>query len=103
MTKLPNIIAPKLLKKQVNSDSDKQSFFNKPVTYGSDTMIGLAKLINKKKINILNIDSLNPSDVKKFSMALHIKAIGSKSTVRLRDEIKFICKLYAAGQGTQLK
>ena len=99
MTKLPNIIAPRLVKKQINSDSEKKSLFNKPVNYGSKTMTGLAQLISKKKIEILNLDNLEATEVKKISKALHIKGISSKSVVRLLEEIKFVSKMYAAGQG----
>ena len=99
MTKLPSIIAPRLVKKQINSDSEKKSLFNKPVNYGSNTMTGLAQLISKKKIDILNLDNLDATEVKKISKALHIKGISSKSVIRLLEEIKFVCKMYAAGQG----
>ena len=99
MTKLPNIIAPGLVKKQVNSDSDKKTLFNKAVTYGSETMLGLKKLISKKEIDILNLSNLKSTEVKMISRALHIKSIASKSNVRLLEEIKFVCKMYAAGQG----
>ena len=99
MTKLPSIIAPRLVKKQINSDSEKKSLFNKPVNYGSSTMTGLAQLISKKKIDILNLDNLDATEVKKISKALHIKGISSKSVIRLLEEIKFVCKMYAAGQG----
>ena len=99
MTKLPSIIAPRLVKKQINSDSDKKSLFNKAVNYGSNTMTGLAQLISKKQIDILNLDNLEASEVKRISKALHLKGISSKSVVRLLEEVKFVCKMYAAGQG----
>ena len=99
MTKIPNIIAPGLVKQQVNSDSDKKTLFNKPVSYSSETMAGLTLLITRKKIDILNLDDLTSAETKKISRDLHLKSIASKSNVRLLEEIKFVCKLYAAGQG----
>ena len=99
ITKLPNIIAPRLVKKQINSDIEKKSLFNKPVNYGSNTMAGLAQLILKQKIDILNLDNLDASEVKNISKALHLKGTSSKSVIRLLEEIKFVCKMYAAGQG----
>ena len=102
MTRFPNIIAPLLLKKQVNSDREKETLFNKQVSYGPETMIGLAKLISKKKIDILNLDNLSSSKVKDISKDLCIKGISSKSNVRLLEEIKFVAKMYAAGQGMLL-
>ena len=102
MTRLPSIIAPGLLKKQVNSDREKETLFNKQVSYGSKTMTGLAKLISKNKIDILNLDNLSSLQVLKISKALHLKQTSVKSNVRLLEEIKFVCKMYAAGQGTFL-
>ena len=99
MTRIPNIIAPALIKKQVNSDRDKETLFNSPVSYGSKTMTGLAKLISKNKINILQLDDLSSEEIKNFSKALSIKQPSTKSNVRLLEEIKFVCKMYAAGQG----
>ena len=56
MMKIPNIIAPRLLKKQINTDCEKKSFFNKKVIHGPETFAELAKLISKKKLDILNVD-----------------------------------------------
>lgn len=44
-------------------------------------------------------DNLTTQEVKNISKKLHIKEIGKKSGVRLLEEIKFISKLYSAGQG----
>ena len=94
MTRLPNIIAPRLLKKQTNSDREKETLFNKKVSYGSETMVGLTKLIAKQKIDILQLDKMSGDTVKKTSKLLCIKNIPSKSNVRLLEEIKFVCKMY---------
>ena len=56
MMKIPNIIAPRLLKKQINTDCEKKSFFNKKVIHDPVTFAELAKLISKKKLDILNVD-----------------------------------------------
>ena len=99
MLKLPNIMAPKLVLKQINTDTEKQTLFNQDVNYGSETMTELAKLISKRRIDILNLDSLSSNEVRSISKALHIKKVARKSNVRLLEEINFICKMYAAGQG----
>ena len=101
MLKIPNIIAPRLLRKQVNTDSQKESLFNQNVNYGPETMIGLAKLISAKKIDILDLDSLKTNEVRKIGQKLCIK-MGNKSNVRLLEEIKFVCKMYTAGQGNTI-
>ena len=45
-------MAPKLLKKQVNSDSKKKTLYGKEIVYSSETLAALAKLIRKREINI---------------------------------------------------
>ena len=99
MLKLPNIMAPKLVLKQVNTDTEKETLFNQKVNYGPETMTELAKLISKRRIDILNLDSLSSNEVRSICKALHVKSIARKSNVGMLEEIKFICKMYAAGQG----
>ena len=65
-------------------------------------MTGLTNLISQKKINILDLDSLTSAEIKQFSKTLDIKQISDKSNVRLLEEIKFISKMFAAGQGMYL-
>jgi hypothetical protein len=93
-------MAPKLLKKQVNTDYTKETLFNKETTYGSKTMAGLARLIQKKSIDITNLDTMSPSNIKSVSKQLKLKSISEKSTVRLLEEIKAVAKMYVAGQGS---
>ena len=94
------IMAPKLLKKQVNTDYTKETLFNKETTYGSKTMAGLARLIQKKSIDITNLDTMSPSNIKSVSKQLKLKSISEKSTIRLLEEIKAVAKMYVAGQGS---
>ena len=99
MTNIPIIIAPKLLKQQVNSDSDKKTLFHKKFAHGPESFSGLAKLINRNQIDITDLDSLSPENVKNISKDLNIKKISSKNKTRLLEEIKFLCEMYVAGQG----
>ena len=91
-------MAPKLLKQQVNTDYTKETLFNKKTTYGSKTMAGLAKLIQKKAIDITNLDTMSAKEIKKVSKQLKLKT-SSKSNTRLLEEIKAVTKMYVAGQG----
>ena len=102
MLKVPLIIAPKLLKQQVNSDNCKETLFNQKTNYGPATMTGLSLLIAKGEIDILNLDSMSPKQAKKVSKALKLKGISRKSNIGLVDEIKFVSKMYVAGQGNFL-
>ena len=45
------------------------------------------------------LESLSAGKLKDISQKLQLKQIGKKSATRLLDEIKFLSKIYAAGQG----
>jgi len=62
-------------------------------------MAGLARLIASNKIDILRLVSMSESDIKMVSKELCLKGISKKSNVNLLEEIKFIVKMYEAGQG----
>ena len=98
MTKLPVIMAPKILKSQVNSDHEKKTLFNKKVQFNSDTFKGLAELIRDGKIDITNLESLSQQDIKWVSKELKLK-MSKKSNTRLLEEIKSVCSAFIAGQG----
>ena len=83
MLKIPNIITPRLLRKQVNTDSQKESLFNRTDNYGPETMTSLAKLISAKEIDILNLDSQSNDEVNQICKKLNIKSVAKKSKVRL--------------------
>ena len=92
-------MAPKLLKKQVNSDYKKETFFNKEVKFGQDTLAQLARLVQKGRIDITNLDAMKDDDIKKVSKALKLKSISKKSNANKLEEIKAVTKVDVAGQG----
>ena len=55
MTELPNIIAPSLLRSQVNNDKNKKTLFGKRVTVSKKSLATISKLISENKIDILKI------------------------------------------------
>ena len=59
MTALPNIIAPALLRKQVNTDKDKKTLFGKPVSISQSTLSAMSQLVADNKIDILNLEDLS--------------------------------------------
>ena len=92
-------MAPKLLRKQVNNDVLKETLYNKPNTYGQDTLAAFSQLVMKDELNLADLDSLSPDDIKAISRKLHFKKITKKSNVMLLEEIKHISKVFIAGQG----
>ena len=92
-------MAPKILRKQVNNDVLKETLFNKKNTYGPNTMAGLALLVGRREINLTDLDSLSPDEVKRVSKELQLSKIYRKTNVMLLEEIKYVAKMYIAGQG----
>lgn len=95
-------MAPKILRKQVNNDVLKETLFNKKNTYGPNTMAGLALLVGRREINLTDLDSLSPDEVKRVSKELQLSKIYRKTNVMLLEEIKYVAKMYIAGQGKKL-
>ena len=71
--RVPVIMAPKLLRKQVVTDYKKESIFNKKSTYGPENMTGLAKLLQRGQLDITCLDQLTPTEVKRVSRELKLK------------------------------
>ena len=92
-------MAPKLMKKQVNNDASKKTLIDKPKYCNAKTMAGLTKLIANGGLDILNIDALSSSDLKKIGRKLKLKDISKMSNVALREEIKTVVKVFVSGQG----
>ena len=61
-------------------------------------MAGIATLVAKREINLTDIDSILPGDLKKISKELKLK-ISKKSNKMLLEEIKYVARMYVAGQG----
>lgn len=92
-------MAPKLLLQQVNNDIKKETLFNKKNIYGPDTMAGIARLVARKEINITDLDSILPDDVKTIGKELKLNKISRKTNKMLIEEIKYVARMYIAGQG----
>ena len=67
--------------------------------YGPDTMAGIARLVARKEINITDLDSILPDDVKTISKELKLNKISRKTNKMLIEEIKYVARMYIAGQG----
>ena len=94
-------MAPMLTRAQVNNDVLKETLYNRKYNFGPDTMKGLASLVARKEINVTDIDSIPPDEIKRISKELKLK-VSKKSNKMLVDEIKFVSKMYIAGQGNSI-
>ena len=96
--RIPIIMAPKLLRSQVNNDVLKETLYNKKYNHGPNTMAGMANLVRRREINVTDIDSISPNIILKIGKELKLKT-SKKSNKMLVDEIKHVAKMYIAGQG----
>jgi len=62
-------------------------------------MIRLSKLIQSGKLDIVNIDALSASELRKIGRELKLKELSKKSNIALLEELKTIVKVFVAGQG----
>lgn len=92
-------MAPKLMKKQVNNDVSKKTLIDKPRHCNATTMARLSKLIQSGKLDIVNIDALSASELRKIGRELKLKELSKKSNIALLEELKTIVKVFVAGQG----
>ena len=94
-------MAPKLMKMQVNSDKNKETLYNKSISYGPKTLAGMSTLVRKQEINLTGLDSLDASEISRISKELNLK-ISSKSNKMLLEEIKHVARTFLAGQGKHI-
>ena len=87
------------MKKQVNNDVSKKTLIDKPRHCNATTMAGLSKLILSGRLDIMNIDALPASELKKIGRELKLKKLSKKSNIALLEELKTIIKVFVAGQG----
>ena len=96
MLKLPVIMAPKLLGKQVNNDENKKTVFSDQTgQYSDETLAELTNMINSNKIDVLHLENLHVDELKSISVRLGFirsKNSKTKSEVALRNELKLIVK-----------
>ena len=99
MLKLPIIIAPSLLGSQTNHDAEKKSLLDQTITYEPATFVKFTEMIDKGKIDILNIDKLDLTELKSLGRELNLKKVGEKTGLILRNELINMSKHFMSGQG----
>ena len=98
LLKLPLIIPPSLLGQQINHDIKKRTLLEKKNEFSKDTMAELAKMIDKKEINILGIQDLNAEQLIEVAIKLKLEQPRKKSSTNLRNELTHLVKIFLAGQ-----
>ena len=82
----------------INTDCDKKSLFNKEITYKSDVLEKLVKMVSEKRIDVLNLNNLDGKKLKDVAKEIGITT-SKKSNVALLEEIKAVTRIFLAGQG----
>ena len=70
MLKLPLIIAPGLLGKQINNDFQKKSLLDKEIKYKQETFIEFHRFIENRELNILSVSTMNVPELKEWARKL---------------------------------
>ena len=99
MLKLPIIIAPSLLGSQTNHDVEKQSLLDKTIEYEPATFTKFTEMLDRGRIDILNIDKLDVTELKSLGRELNLKKVGDKTGLILRNELINMSKHFMSGQG----
>lgn len=86
MLKIPIIMAPCLIGKQVNSDVEKKSLIDKTIEYKKETFSNFHRLVQEKKINILSIHKMTYVELKQIMDELDVP-VGDRNATLLRSEL----------------
>ena len=98
MLKLPIIMAPGILAKQVNNDTKKESLLDKSIQHSAETYREFIKMIDNKEINVTKLGSLKLADLKEIGRSLKFQNVTDKSGQMLRQELQHLAKTFIAGQ-----
>ena len=93
-------MSPCLMSKQVNNDVEKKSLIDKTIKYEKETFKNFHRLIQRKELNILNINKMNLGELSEIMRKLEI-TIGDRNATLLKAELDNMAKLYTAGQVTK--
>ena len=99
MLKLPLIIAPSLLGKQVNNDNEKMSLLDKTVNYKPEIFEKFIEMVDDGKIDILGIDKMGKKATLSIAKGIGLEVTDKTSLVVLKNEIKNMALHVLAGQG----
>ena len=97
MLKLPIIMAPCVLRTQVNNDIFKKTIMEKEFFYEEETLDIFMKMIETKQIKINSISDLSSAQLRKFSTELGIYD-SKKSAELMRSDLLNLSKILLAGQ-----
>ena len=97
MLKLPIIIPPVLLGKQINSERLKKTIMEKEFSYSDETLETFMDLVESKEIKINSIYDMKAPQLKQLSEKLGISH-PKKSTEILKIDLTNLAKIFIGGQ-----
>lgn len=96
--KIPIIMADCILGTMTNTEGRKKTLMNTNQKYNKDVLANFLKMVSNKRIDILGLDKLDSSQLKKISSEIGIKTSKKSNTVLL-EELKSLARIFLAGQG----
>ena len=96
--KIPIIMADCILGTMTNTEGRKKTLMNTNQKYSKDVLANFLKMVSNKRIDILGLDKLDSSQLKKISSEIGIKTSKKSNTVLL-EELKSLARIFLAGQG----
>jgi hypothetical protein len=97
MLKLPIIMAPCLMRKQVNNDIGKKTLMEKEFQYEAETMETFMRLVESKELKISGISELKVPELNNLSKQLGIY-VAKKSGELMKIDLINLSKIFLAGQ-----
>ena len=97
MLKLPIIIPPALLRKQVNNEKAKKTLMEKHFLYTDETLGTFIKMVETKEIRINRIPDMTTQELKKVSEKLGIYD-AKKSSELHKIDLTNLSKIFPGGQ-----
>ena len=97
MLKLPIIIPPTLLGKQINTEQSKKTLMEKEFEYTDETLGVFMELVEKKEIRVNRIHDMKSQELKDLAIKLGIHD-PKKSSELLKIDLTNIAKIFIGGQ-----
>ena len=97
MLKLPIIMAPSVLRKQVNSDWTKKSLMEREFTYTEEALAHFIKLVETRRVKINSISDLTSAELSELSREIGVYD-AKKSAELMKIDLINLSKIFLAGQ-----
>ena len=97
MLKLPIIVPPILLRKQINNEHTKKTLMEKEFSYTDETLDIFMSLVESKEIRVNSIHDMKAPQLKQLSEKLGISD-PKKSSELLKTDLTNLAKIFIGGQ-----